>query len=175
MTTNDDIDRMTEQLCAAYTRRRQRDFAQFKMREEDVGKLRELAKVLMAEQVDALHFVEWAYDFYRTNRPVVYVTFITSPKTLRIYRDKIPNVKGEVSLELSLQIDTLRTQLELGRDAWEIITDPHLELGSLFRYALARKAQLPELAERFREDAMLATRAHPLYAQFLAGFVGSTE
>ena len=174
MPSNEEIDNLTEQLCAAYTRRRQRDFARFKLRAEDEAKLRELAGSLLTEGI-ALHYLEWAYDFYRSGRPVVYVLQIASPKTRQIYRDKIPNVSKEVSLEVSLQIDTLKTQLALGRDAREIITDPHLELGSLFRYALARKAQLDELAEQFREDAVLATRTHPLYAEFLMKFTGSTE
>lgn len=170
-----DAEHLAQKLCVAYTRRRQRDFPRFKLREEDSDKLRELARTLLETDVDALHYVEWAYDFYRARRPVVYVTLITSPKTLRIYREKIPDVDREVSLELSLQIDTLKTQLALGRDAREIITDRYLELGGLFRYALARKAQLPELAKQFEEDALLTARTHPLYAQFLSGFVGGTE
>lgn len=175
MSTTEEVDNLTEQLCAAYKRRRRRDFAYYELRDIDEEKFRTLAKELLDEGIDALHFLEWAYDFYRTNRPVVHVNQIASPKTRKIYREKIPDVDREVSLELSLQIDTLKTQLALGRDAREIITDQYLELGSLFRYALARKAQLPELAEQFREDAILATRAHPLYRQFLAGFVGGTE
>lgn len=147
----------------------------YRMNSEDEAKLLKLARKLLADGVDAIHYLEWAYDFYRAYRPVVYVSQLASPKTLQIYRDKIPDVKRQVSLEISLQIDTLRAQLALGRDAREIILDPYLELGALFRYALAVKAQLPELVARFKDDAELTLRQHPLYREFLSGFVGSTE
>jgi hypothetical protein len=147
----------------------------YRMRQEDIDKFEKLAERLLSEGVDAVHYVEWAFDFYRVNRPVVYASHIASPKTLQIYRDKIPSVTREVSLEISLQIDTLKTQLALGRDAREIIDDPYLELGSLFRYALAKKARLPELAARFKDDADLTLRQHQLYRDFLSGFLGSTE
>jgi len=147
----------------------------YRMNAQDEVKFKKLAAKLLEAKVDAIHFLEWAFAFYRTNRPVVYASQIVSPKTLQIYRDKIPDVSREVSLEISLQIDTLKTQLALGRDAWEIINDPYLELGGLFRYALALKAQLPELAARFKDDAELTMQQHHLYREFLSGFVGSTE
>lgn len=139
------------------------------------AKFAKLAVRALEEGIDALHYVEWAFDFYRATRPVVFVEQIIAPKTMKIYREKVPSASREVSLEITLQIDTLRTQLALGRGAWEIVTDPYLELGSLFRYALAVRAQLPELAARFKDDADLTLKQHQLYRDFLSGFLGSTE
>ncbi len=171
----DNAELLAARLCELYVRLRRRDHSYYSLTEDDEVAFRKFAPTLLSEGVDALHYLEWAFYFYRASHPIVPAGKIAAPKTLRIYRDKVPDVSQEISLEIALQIDTLRAQLAMGRDAWEIITDPYLELGSLFRYALARRAQLPELVARFKEDATLTLSLHPRYREFLSGFLSGTE
>jgi hypothetical protein len=173
--SQEDVERLAEQMRESYSRLRRREYQYYKMRPDDELKFAKLARMALEQGFDGLHYIGWAFDFYRATRPIVYPSMIVSPKTLKIYREKVPSSSAEVALEIRLQIDTLRTQLALGRDAREVVTDTYLELGGLFRYALAQRAQLPELAARFKAEAELTMRQHHLYRDFYRRFLGSTE
>lgn len=171
---NDSPEQLGAQLSEAYVRLRQRDHPAYKISAADSGRFKALAGRLIDRGIaDPMNYLSWIFEFHRRTRPVVYVQMVTAPRMVQMYQKRVN--QDEVSLEIQLQIDTLRTQLALGRDAREIITDPHLELGAVFRYALARRAQLQELAERFKCDAKLAMDMSSDYRRFFESFTGSTE
>lgn len=165
------VEQTVRELRDQYALLRKRTAPRFRHREEHELKWTVLAGQLIAAGLDARRYVCWAYDFHRVNRPDVFVPMITSPKTLAIYRDRVTEPKEEKLLEIRLQLDTLQTQLALGREAREIVEDRFLELGPVFRFALAQRAEMPDLVARFQNAAEFEMASEPLYRDVLSGFL----
>jgi len=165
------VEQAVREMRDQYAQLRSRTAPGFRHREQDEAQWTELAKWLIASGLAVRRYVRWAYDFYRVKRPEVFVSMITSAKTLAIYREQVPDPKEEKLLEIRLQLDTLKTQLALGRTAREIVEDRFLELGPVFRFALAQRAGMPDLVSRFKTAAEFEMASEPLYRDFLSGFL----
>ena len=171
MNDEQQTEQATREMRDQYAQLRRRTAPGFRHREKDEVKWTELAARLIASGLDVRRYVRWAYDFYRVKHPEVFVPMITAPTTLVIYREQVPEPKEEKLLEIRLQLDTLKTQLALGRTAREVVEDRFLDLGPVFRYALAQRAEMPDLVARFKQAAEFELASEPLYRDFLSGFL----
>lgn len=134
-----------------------------------------LAAELLSRGINPRRYIRWAYDFYRRDHPDVYANMITSLKALRAFTSLHEDYEAEMRLAIRLQADTLSKQLELGRSPREIIEDVFLDLGPVFKYALARQHGLARYEEQLRGAAELEMACEPFYRQLVSGLLRSAE
>jgi len=169
--TTEELERITLGLIEAYSRLRGLDRVQHRVKPKHMKMWRRLGRELHARGIPLRHYVYWAYKKYRGYGPFVFVEHITSPKTLRWYGKEAPDPEHDVELLVRLQWATLKAALDEGLTPREIIEDSALELGVVFRYALACDAQLTDLAESMRKAAESELYFEPLFRKYFSGFL----
>lgn len=169
--TPEELERLVTGLLEAYSRLRGLDRVQHHVKPKHMKMWRRLARELHARGIPLRRYIYWAYNQYRRFGPHVYVERITSPKTLQWYGKEAPDYERDAVLLVRLQWATLKAALDEGLTPREIIEDSTLELGVVFKYALARNAQLTDLAESMRDAAESEMYFEPLYRKCLLGFL----
>lgn len=169
--TPEELERFVFELIESYSRLRGLDFVMHRVRPKHMKMWRRLARELYACGISARRYIYWAYRQYRRFGPIVYVERITSPKTVQWYSKEAPDHDREVALLVRLQWATLKQALDEGMTPRETICDSSLELGVVFRYALACHAQLSDLAEPMRKAAEAEMYFEPGYAKCLGSFL----
>lgn len=169
--TPEELERIAFELIEVYSRLRGLDRVQHRVKPKHMKMWRRLGRELHARGIALRHYIYWAYKKYRGYGPFVFVEQITSPKTLQWYGKEAPDHEHDIALLVRLQWATLKAALDEGLTPREIITEPGLELGVVFRYALARNAQLTDLAESMRKAAESELYFEPLYRKYLSGFL----
>jgi hypothetical protein len=127
----------------------------------------QLAKQLYASGISGRRYLYWAYNQYRRFSPIVYVPQLTSQKAVAWYQRDVLDYTAEITLLVHLQLQTLKNALDLGKTPREIIEDPALELGVVFKYALARSAGLPDLVDKLKPAAEAELYFEPGYETLL--------
>lgn len=180
--TPEELERLTFGLIEAHGRLHdldfgQRDpgFVQRRVKPRHMKMWRRLAVALHARGISFRRYIYWAHKQYRRFGPYVFVGQIASPKTLQWYDREAPDHEHDVALLIRLQWSTLKQALDEGMTPREIIGDSSLELGVVFKYALARNAQLTDLAESMREAAESEMYFEPGYRRHLASLLPSAE
>ena len=177
--TKEDVERTAHALRDAYARMRgfysQRGY--YHSRDLDEKHWRRIAPAVLTHGINPQHFVKFTFEYflYELRKPAAWVQNVASQKAIDRYIERQPKRHEELKLLLGLQVDTITVQLQAGRTPEEIIKDHTLELNAVVRYALALKADLPELAAELRSDAELDLKYEPQYQQFVSQWVGSAE
>ena len=169
--TPEELERFTYELIEGYSRLRGMDFVAFRVKPKHMKMWRQLAKDLRQRNIPGRAYLYWAYKQFRSYGPFVYVEQITSPKTVGRYEKDAPDQAPMLELLIRLQWVTLKQALDEGMTPREIVADTSLELGVVFRFALARHAQLPDLAKELRTAAETEMYFEPLYKKFLTSFL----
>lgn len=169
--TPERVEEYINELVGAYTRLRRLDGLSYRRMSQHERFWRQLATALINQGVQPRRYMRWIYKQFRRHTPLVYVQAVTSPKSVQRYIKAAPDRERELELLIRLQWHTLKAELDNGRTLIEILNDPYLELGVVFRYALACHARLPELMAAMKADAEFELYFEPLYAKYLADFL----
>lgn len=171
--TPEDVEQLAARLLDVYVQRRKLNRRFYKPPHTSERLFKQLAKLVFEKDIDGVHFVTWAYNFFSeaTKCNDVFVNQIASPKTVQIYMDRAPTSKSDresdLRLKLQLQNDVIDTELRLGRELSDILVDYTLAIGAVLRYVFASQSGIDDLAEKFREGAELEIRLNPLYREIL--------
>jgi len=168
------IELTSQQLRDDYTMLRQINNPNFYPNPRHEKLWLKLAETLVRNNIQPRQYIKWAYDFYSKRFPVPYVNMLASDKTVKIFLDREPHMvdqEANTRLLCSLQQDTLRVELEKGRTPREIVLDSSLELGVVFRYAIAQSSGLGGLADRLRDQVKRELHFNPTYKKVLGNFL----
>lgn len=131
----------------------------------------QLSRLLQENNINALHYMRWIWNFYTRHRPIAYVTMINSPKSVKIYMDEAPYKEedriNELKLKLDIQTDIVLTEISCGRSIRDILVDENLALGTVMRYALSYTGGFADLVQTFRAEAERELLWEPLYLTLL--------
>ena len=169
------IERVVGEMTELYTQLRGLTASRAAKAIGPMKKWYELAVEIVSRGINPRRYVRWVYDHFRRTNPDVYASMVTSMKMFRVFTENHTNYEAEVRLAIQLQADTLRQQLALGRSPQEIIEDSFLELGPVFKYALAKKHGLADYEEQLRGAAELEVACEPLYQSLLGPLMRSAE
>jgi hypothetical protein len=169
--TPEEHERLTTGLIEAYSRLRGLDFVQHRVRPRHMKMWRRLAKELYDRGIPLRRYIYWAYNKQRRHGPIVFVERIASLKTLQWYTKEAPDREHDIAVLVRLQWATLKAALDEGQTPREIIEDPDLELGVVFKYALAQHANLTDLAAAMKSEAESEIYFEPAYRKNLSGFL----
>ena len=168
-------ERLANALIEAYRLLRGLDSVQHRVRPKHMAMWKRLVRELYDRGISGRRYIYWAYKQHRRYGPIVYVERITSPKTVQWYAKEAPDHDRDVALLIRLQWATLKAALDEGQTPREIIEDSALELGVVFKYALACDAQLSDLAESMKKAAESEMYFEPAYRKYLADFLPPAE
>jgi hypothetical protein len=133
-----------------------------------------LADDLRRRGVHPRRYVRWAYRQFRINNATVWVNMITSPKTVARFEQEINDALEQEKLLIQLQLDTIFFQTQgRARSLRDVLEDELLDLGDAVRYAVARKAGMTDVADRWRRGAELDILNEPVYAEALSEFLSA--
>ena len=167
---NEQQEQMVKRLRAAYTRYRRLSAHNFRDRNDKAWL--KLSDLLLSQSVPAETYMRWCFDFYRNYyRRIPYVNQVASEKTFNLFLAQRGDDYERRKAEIRLQLDTLQTQLRLGKSPQDIITDKFLEIGPVLRYALAVKAGHPEWAEHLKDAADVEMMDDELQRQLFHGYI----
>lgn len=155
---------------------RQMSNSYYRVNPKDEKQWEHLAETLVRNKIPHRQYLKWAYEFYKRRFPVPLVGPIASDNAVKIFLDREPfmrDQKFDTALKCALQGDTLAFELKKGRTHQEIVEDSSLELGVVFRYAIAHSAGLRELAEKLRGQAERELHFNPHYREILGTFLPS--
>ena len=131
----------------------------------------ELCRLIDENNINAVHYMRWAWGFYTRHRPIAYVNMLNTPKSVKIYMDTAAYTEKdretELCIKLDIQKDVVQTELTFGRELHDILLDESLVIGVVLRYALAFSGGLEELVRRFCAEAEYEITCEPLYRQLI--------
>jgi hypothetical protein len=169
--TPEQVENLSADLRGAYARLRRLTNPNFQHRSKHERMWNNLARILAESGISGKPYVKWAYEFYQRRQPTVWPEQITSPKTVKIYREREPDHRNTLKLLCELQMDTIRVLLDRGKTPREVVEDLSLDLGVVVRYALARQAGLEDLVQQLRVDAEDELFFEPLCREWLGQFL----
>jgi hypothetical protein len=123
-----------------------------------------LAKFVLDYKLDPVAFVRSQFESCK-GRPPVSPQMLTSSMALQRYRHYTANNVNIVELQLArdIQIRSARDAIELNKRLYgptsldvyrDVILDVNVAITALFRYMLAIECNIPELAQRWYEQAL---------------------
>lgn len=172
MPTQEDIEHVSNALQERYATihriHTQRGYKRTPARERQWNRI---ARACIENNVSADEYVSWAYNFYRVGFPVVYVNMVASPKTFTTYLQQKGDYDRRFDVSIRLQFVRLQDELNRGRALEEVLLDSELDLGVVFRYAVASRMGNPSLAARFQLDAERELLTEPRYRNALSGYL----
>lgn len=162
------------ELREGYTLLRQMHSPYYRPGPQDEKQWARLAATLARNGIPHRQYLKWAYEFYADRYPVPFVNMIASDKTVKIFLEResfMADQEADTRLKCELQQDTLAVELQKGRTPREIVEDSSLELGVVFRYAVAHSAGLRGLVDRLRDQVARELHFNPHYREVLGSFL----
>lgn len=147
-------------------RRRYRPELTF-MSHRDQKMVEGLAQLLWQNKINPYNYVRFVYDLYSRRTGDVHFPMLASPKTVQAYVEERPIDEDRLRRVVQLQYGVVEDEKARGRTMREILTDYHLQLSAVFRYAIAWTVGEEDLCELFRKDAERMMLFEPLYRELL--------
>ena len=102
--------------------------------------------------IDPREYLEVEFE---RRRPYPQITMLGSDAAEARFRDTRFRTAAKVATKLKIQMSALEQLMRLGRTEKEILTDPLQEFDPLFRYVMCKECGLDELAEQYKDAALL--------------------
>jgi hypothetical protein len=96
---------------------------------------------------------------------------LTSETAVESYRKRVGAIIRQLERELRREVKHAERQLRSGRPISNVLYDEDARLSPLGRYIVARRAVQPELAARFKFEAVVQHRCCPLYRSACLAFL----
>ena len=155
-------------LIDAYSRMRSRWHTYAYVSHKDRARLLDVGLRLEQNRVDPYEFVQFAAEALTEKHGDLYVNMLASHWLLEEFLKKKDERHKDLQVCVHLMYETLQFEMGKGRSLDEILMDPEISMGALFRFAAAWGYQRYELAKRFEEDARLMITFKPYYRELLS-------
>jgi hypothetical protein len=126
-----------------------------------------LAERLWHCKINPYNYVRFVFDLYARQTGDVFFPMVASPKSVQAYIEERPIDEDNIKRLVQLQYQLVETEKSYGRTLRDILTDYHLQLSAVFRYAVAWTVGEEDLCELFRKDAERMILFEPLYQELL--------
>lgn len=110
-----------------------------------------IAKWCIAFSINPREFME---VMFHARHPHPYVNELTSAHAQKLFFEKRKEYAAEITNAVLMQMAALEKLMSIGREARDILTDPHQEFDSLFKYVVSCNYKLDDLSSLFWEDAL---------------------
>lgn len=94
-------------------------------------------------------------------------------RSLVLYRNRLRSITRRLQRELTREVALAEAEIERGQPIEMLLTWPSRRVSPLGRYIVAQRADRPDLARAFRQDAYRQHMACPLYRPASRSLLGS--
>ena len=137
----------------------------------DQEKLRGLAARLLENGIDPHNYVRRIFEYYANMIGTVTVGMLASSKSIEHYLEHRSERDLDIDIIIQTQMNKFNELLNNGRSIRDILTDFDLQMGALFRYAIAYSTGEHDLCGQFKEEAQHLLLFEPRYRKAFASLL----
>ncbi len=127
------------------------------------------AVALYRNGADPYDYVDYCFNEILKRHDDVYSNMVASLRMVDQYVADEPDRRAYLTNIVFVQAGTLKDELRRGRALRDILTDPEVALGGLFRFVTAYSMGHHDLLDRFKEDAVRMLLFKPYYKKLFEG------